>query len=422
MSKSIKCIGLICKMFLAILLFNIFFITFDVSATTDTNYFSGGEGTAENPYLIATADDFNNIAFFLESGQVAYYKQTNDIIDGHLIEQPIGTLSKPFKGTYDGGGYTIANINQHVDTTINSVETAVCGGLFGYNQGVIKNVCLKNSNFFLNYNVNVTTNSFQIFCGGIVAYNEGLIDRCYLDSTSITLMSVVHIPESIKKESIFYTCAGGIAAYNNQGYITNCGVGTDSSILTESKNSNFSTKKETHITVAGGIVGYNYGKISTMDPTYNGLIKNCYNKGFVTSMQSIMTEIFYPLVENGVEYNAGGIAGSNFGYIGTCYSTGIISANAIDSLSNVGAIVGFGHLGSSIDETKLGECYFSQGVEQTKDYQTVEYVNRRGPGVNMDNSTCEEITEHLNYFVFLHSEEVIQSNNIIYEETISKIV
>jgi len=79
-----------------------------------------GDGTEENPYLIYTKDDLNQIRFNPE----AYYLLKNDIT---LTENwnPIGTIGNPFRGGFDGGNHKINGL-----TIDQSSEEAV--GFFGY--------------------------------------------------------------------------------------------------------------------------------------------------------------------------------------------------------------------------------------------------------------------------------------------------
>ena len=81
-----------------------------VSGSTDviespvevTNDFAGGFGTENSPYLIATAEQFANIAKLSEemgAGKAKYFKQVADIaINGSI---------PAFTGTYDGGNYKL---------------------------------------------------------------------------------------------------------------------------------------------------------------------------------------------------------------------------------------------------------------------------------------------------------------------------
>lgn len=64
--------------------------------------FAGGEGTAENPYLIATIADLQQI----KSNPSAYYKVVNNIDATGFEFNPIAS----FKGSLDGDDHTISNL------------------------------------------------------------------------------------------------------------------------------------------------------------------------------------------------------------------------------------------------------------------------------------------------------------------------
>ncbi len=103
-------------------LFNIAPLTFDVKPrlnvvyrTDDYRYTSefydlplvkfsaGGDGSEENPYLISTIGDFQQIA----GGLSSHYKIVADI-DGTNME--FQTVNGQFEGTIDGGGHTLSNL------------------------------------------------------------------------------------------------------------------------------------------------------------------------------------------------------------------------------------------------------------------------------------------------------------------------
>jgi hypothetical protein len=65
--------------------------------------FAGGEGTAENPYLISTIADLQQV----KSNTAAYYKLANDIDATGFDFTPI----TGFSGTLDGAGFTISNLS-----------------------------------------------------------------------------------------------------------------------------------------------------------------------------------------------------------------------------------------------------------------------------------------------------------------------
>ena len=70
-----------------------------VANAMDSGYFSNGNGTKENPYIITNAEQFDKIRTNLS----AYYILANDIdLSGYDNWKPIGDANKPFVGGIDG--------------------------------------------------------------------------------------------------------------------------------------------------------------------------------------------------------------------------------------------------------------------------------------------------------------------------------
>ncbi|PTN33032.1 InlB B-repeat-containing protein [Desulfonatronum sp. SC1] len=139
-----------------------------------------GAGTSEEPYLIATLEDLNWITASNDKVPspdqnerwAAHYRQTANInaaatngwADGDWT--PIGNISIPFSGLYDGDGHTIDAlfINRPDDHE---------RGLFGVTQNsLIRNLGLTN--------VNVTGNQRV---GGLVGQNQGSIANSFVTGT-----------------------------------------------------------------------------------------------------------------------------------------------------------------------------------------------------------------------------------------------
>ncbi len=87
-----------------------------------------GEGTADSPYLVESAEDLKYIQVQVNEGnkfEGKYFKQTADIDLGGKEWTPIGDrTAKPFIGFYDGNGYKIVNFYQTFSYRF--------GGLFAY--------------------------------------------------------------------------------------------------------------------------------------------------------------------------------------------------------------------------------------------------------------------------------------------------
>ena len=118
--------------------------------TRDFSKVWNGEGTAENPYQIASEEDLSNLSFYVDDSSMSFrdkfFKQTADIVLKKAWK-PIGLWGKnleglskrPFSGSFDGGSKTI--------TGLSISDTASYSGLFGYTLGAhISNVVLKNVN------------------------------------------------------------------------------------------------------------------------------------------------------------------------------------------------------------------------------------------------------------------------------------
>jgi hypothetical protein len=236
--------------------------------------YGGGSGTAEDPYLIYTAEQLNEIGlheddwdkhFKLMAGiDIGAFTGTNFNIIGYFVYSD-SVDSKPYTGVFDGNGKKISNFNY---TSMDKDHV----GLFGYVNGVIKDLGL------IDPNIDAGTGNCV---GSLVGRlrREGTITGCYVEGG--TVKGDCSVGGLVGAHSMVSTSSG----YEPPPFtISNCYskaivVGADS---------------------VGGLVGSNY----------NGLIYNCYATGPVSGNENI-----------------GGLAGYNFGTITNCYSTGNVSGN-----------------------------------------------------------------------------------------------
>ena len=77
-----------------------------------------GSGTADDPYLISSTEDWNTFANNVNNG-TSYSGQTVKLNADISVTTMVGTYDHPFNGTFDGGGHTL-NVtlnsgNQYVD-------------------------------------------------------------------------------------------------------------------------------------------------------------------------------------------------------------------------------------------------------------------------------------------------------------------
>ena len=146
--------------------------------------------------------------------------QTADITLTEVWE-PIGTGANPFKGTYNGNGYTITGLNVEGGTSnfqglfgytngailtgINLIEPAVTGG---FNVGALVGFAATD-NHISNCSVQGGAIEGEGIIGGLVGHNEGKIVACYANNITVT----ADVP-------IGY--AGGLVGDTFNGAITFC--------------------------------------------------------------------------------------------------------------------------------------------------------------------------------------------------------
>jgi hypothetical protein len=328
----------------------------EISNGLPTGEVAGGKGTVENPYIITTVQQLENIQCDLG----AYYKLGNNIDLKGINWTPIGTNSNvQFTGTFDGNGYTIENL------TTNRLGTDVTG-LFGYvNGGDIKNVKLTGVNIIgRNYTGalagNVTGTSIIDNCsadgtiiaygntGGLVGLGNGLAISNSNSSVKITIVDGI----GLKCEVVSGDNVGDLVG-NLTGNIINSYATGD--VISKAGNN------------TGGLVGYIVGNITKCYTTNNvnsngnnvgglagwiqGTIDQSYATGSVTtvgnyagglagvtnSTANVIQNSFNTVSVCGSSY-VGGIQGSGTTAIKYCYSAGKI----LSSGTYVGGITGNG--------------------------------------------------------------------------------
>ena len=355
-----------CKKILALLLTLVMLVTvlpmgaLTVSAESTTE-FLGGDGTEESPYLISNKTHLNNVRKYpgfhfkmvtdIEFTEADFAEKGDYYNNGQGWEPIAIDYNTPFKGVFDGDGHTIKGLYVNIQTT----DKYIYAGLFGYNEGTIKNLGM------LDGSVSSSSSSSSSYVGGIAGWNDGTISDCYNAG-------------SVSSSSFYSKVVGGIAGHNGyDGTISNCyNTGSASSPVSASSTDSSS--------YAGGIAGENYGTIS-----------NCYNTGSVSSIAS--------------SSYAGGIAGRNYGTISNCYNTG--SASSFSSYSYAGGIAGRNggtirdcyNTGSISSSSQAGgiagynggtisNCYNTGSVSSTASYSSSYVGGIAGQNYNGTISNC----------------------------------
>jgi|GEM_PF-5356110 len=294
------------------------------------SFSDGGSGTVNDPYIITTTYQLNNI----RNIPAAHYKLAANINIGTFT--PISN----FTGSFDGDGYTLSNLNINQP---NSDDV----GLFGRTYGAaIKNVRL----------VNVSVVG-KLYVGGIIGAATGgtVIDNCKISGNG-----------SVKGGQY----VGGLVGYCDTASIANCEV----SISVDGRtDGDFVGALGGYI---GGLAGCLYrnatvynscaeGNVTSRAQNTGGLIGgtiffceiyNCYATGNVTSIASSGTP-------NNARYAGGLVGGFGSGTIDKCYAVGNLNGTV-----ELGGLIGKSHLGSNISN-----CYSAGNVILSNPYSNGSY-------------------------------------------------
>jgi len=232
------------------------------------------------------------------------YELTEDIDMSTVLDfEPIGSMSDPFEGVFEGNGHIIKNLTINpispagegmfsvvgyygcdlnlykykvtgvtlVDCKLNC-GNALTAGLVGQNYGTVE---------YCNVIRGTITGSFNV--GGVVGYNFGKVQNCYVMASSVTGDNNV----------------GGVVGSNPEGSVQNCYAGVNVSSL---------------LGTIGGVVGYN-GAVAT--------VTNCYAMGSVEGSSQV-----------------GGVVGNNLsGTVQNCVALNT-SVTATTATIDIGRVAG----------------------------------------------------------------------------------
>lgn len=375
------------------------FVSLSLSIAVILSFCFVGGAFAEAATPISTKAEFNNIRndlsgnYYLTcdiefsssdfSSSGAYYNSGKGFV-------PIGNGKTPFTGTFDGRGFTISGITVKVsgkvyNMSVTPVNTGVstlsddgwtgdyiiptnpqptvspAAGIFGSNQGTIKNVNISDCKVTAS-----SSNSAALYVGGIAGHNKGVISNCSVNNT-------------LNCDSNSYI--GGITGYQSGGTIEAC----------------FVRGKIESDGVYGGIAGALAG----------GNISNCYSSASFTGTSAAPIKTAGVDVLNNIA-NCYYIADSdlagvgtriatvnakdpkvyeNFDFLGTWYMSGTLRRPALKAVSiSEGQDVTTGDLNASgevnlIDLVLLARCVAGWTVNANTEVANVDFNFNNGEDI-----------------------------------------
>jgi len=284
--------------------------------------YSGGSGTAQDPYQIATAADLNAIGTEPDDWD-KHFKLMADIDLRALGGTPFNVIGvhasygRPFSGVFDGNGKTIASF-----TCNKSGATSL--GLFAAVQGtdaLITKLRLRGAS------VNAGTGGTV---GALVGHlHSGRISRCHVDGGTVRANHVV----------------GGL--------VGRC----DGAIISSSSSANVSVVQK----YAGGLAGSNGGRVVRCYTT--GQVSGDYGAGLTGDNYGTVDGCFSTAQVSATTRGAAGLVALNGGTIQNSYATGKVAGP-----SPVGGLVGQGNglvTSSFWDVQNSGQSLSAGGVGKT---------------------------------------------------------
>jgi len=298
--------------------------------------FAGGSGTVDDPYVIETAEQLDQIRENLE----AHYELGANIDLANWTEDggwdPIGEddYFVYFSGTFDGKGHTISNL------TIDRPKGRQNQGLFGAinHGGSIKNVTLKNvdvtggakvgglvghaglySGLIKNITISGKVHGTGIGVGGLAGVSGARIEHAHANVTvTSSAYDVGGLVGSNTNIIIYSSATGDVEADSRAGGLVGHNIHTghaDGVIAYSYATGNVSGKES-----LGGIVGLN-GLASTVSHSYaTGNVEGEHNYiGGVVGSNEGYVQNTYALGDVKGGYEVGGVVGYNAGGIGKVY-------------------------------------------------------------------------------------------------------
>ena len=262
--------------------------------------FGGGDGSLENPYLIFTPKQLDNVRKYLG----AVYMLVGDLDMSRYCEingfEPIGNNVFSFFGTFIGNSNSIIGIKQ---------SNGKYGGLFSHNNGEI---------------YNVITENFEIdaeISGNLTAINTGLIYKC-TNTSNTHSSSMAGGISGLNKSSGMIIYSSNTGDISTNGDISQTGgicYGNYGIIAGSFNSGNYVFSEGSKLSMAGGITSFNYGTVS-----------DCYSNADIYS-----TDI------------SGGICATNSGTLINCYTT----ASRVFGKT-------YGGICANAQNSFIGNCYY----------------------------------------------------------------
>lgn len=393
------------KRMLSIVLALALCLTFIPTAlATGSKTFSGGTGTADDPYLISTAEDMLALAEAVNQDGNTYeyyhFRLTNDIDLGTNAENPWTPIGKnssanspQFLGSFDGDHHTVRGLyvdansgyvglfgaiglprrnstaeikNLRVEGYVRAARTSslfYIGGISGF---VGLGAKITDCSFQGTVEAIITEKASEAYAGGIAGYNFGTISGCDVSDSTI-------YGDHSSSGTNYRILTAGIAAINNTGTIEHCTV--ENTAITSQASvvgtqscaggivADNTVGSITGCTVTGGTVsGIITGTVSEDGPikvsgvggiagASDGRVTDCVNSASVSGTH-------HDQELNNVAQGSGGIVGCNYNTIERCVNSGSVTGTG----NYIGGVAGYNGNDNDSDIAVIKNTYNTGSV------------------------------------------------------------
>ena len=333
-------------------------------SSSDTSFLFNGNGLSNDPYIITNGAQLHGI-LERDGWRNQYFKLANSIDLGGHEWTPIGNSTTPFKGHFDGNGYTIYGLS--IQNDLNGYA-----GLFGKVEGSkISGLSVKNAD------IRNQSGNTGIICGELAG--GGKISDC-----------------SVWGESVAGSSVGGICGlYSSSSTINNCNV------------RGISIKGR----YVGGICGQGAGTIENCKVYDTRMTADWRGGGIVSVAKVLYASDTESTIKNCVIYNSELYCTSEATYAGGLIAfTDNLQVNASDCSANLdihlaksqghnlyaGGLIGY--VKQFQRSANLKNCHFNG-----------KFINDEGEMINYDGTSYTNIS--------YDAESVIRIGAVIGEET-----
>ena len=199
-----------------------------------------GSGTADDPYLISSTEDWNTFANNVNNG-TSYSGQTVKLNADISVTTMVGTYDNPFNGTFDGGGHTL-------NVTLNS------GNQYGYEDAHYGVAPFRFTNGatiqFLAVTGIVTTSTLK-YAAGLIGMTKGGTNMIMNCISSVEIFSTINRGDNDGTHGGFIGKASGTVIINNSLF-----------------NGQLTTTSDNPTINCGGFVGWRDGTLSISNCLY----------------------------------------------------------------------------------------------------------------------------------------------------------